>query len=278
MYCGREHQREHWAPPGGGGHKAESKELAAVGWAADLAAAAAGFSAIQEAVAIKSFGEAARASLRRTWAGPRGGSGAQSLRARARPPRTRRRRRRPPLILASCSVRARYRACRATRLGKRPSRCGAVLPIRGTQPCATTLQIIKGGRATSTAQRLFIAWRPRRVSTTRSMRSPRSCHRSRAPWLPIATFSTQRSTPSGTSRFCGGARRRSRATRRLCTALVLPTRALWGLTTTSLRVAPGLLAPPGSPCPEHLVMALESLRLQEASEAAPAQAGKNAGV
>ena len=40
MYCGREHQREHWAPPGGGGHKAESKELAAVGWAADLAAAA----------------------------------------------------------------------------------------------------------------------------------------------------------------------------------------------------------------------------------------------
>lgn len=53
MYCGCEHQREHWAPPGGGGHKAECKELAAVGWAADLAAAAAGFSAIQEAVAIK---------------------------------------------------------------------------------------------------------------------------------------------------------------------------------------------------------------------------------
>ena len=53
LYCGREHQREHWAPPGGGGHEAECKELAAVGWAADLAAAAAGFSAIQEAVAIK---------------------------------------------------------------------------------------------------------------------------------------------------------------------------------------------------------------------------------
>ena len=53
LYCGRAHQREHWAAPSGG-HKGECRALAAAGWATDLEAAAkTGHVGMQEAVALK---------------------------------------------------------------------------------------------------------------------------------------------------------------------------------------------------------------------------------